>query len=180
MKKVNLERELENKLKEVSWTYSFNMENKSITFHNMKIEDSEEKKFLDDLKKEDSEKIIESNSDISYLISRSNGTLWISLLDKNRNVQTEERKINEKDVLEVFRESKKEPRTLSDVFNIFPKEQNYHKKEFIPNSLKIKYESINNIEVGNIKNRKFVSIYCGIYHFRLREDGGLKVNFNSQ
>ncbi len=173
MKKVDLTRELDYKIKNIAWTYEFFNEN-LIEFTNIKIENKDEQDFLDKLKKEGSELIIDNHGDFSTSIVRLEDKLLLGIIDKNSNLKTERKEISEKKALKIFRESKKDPSSLSEIFKIFGKNEPEH-KEFVPNRFLIEFDFIKNIDLKNTGNLNILDIHCKNYHFKLREDGGLQI-----
>lgn len=169
MQKEKLRKELENSLKNTPWTYIFSNNERLIEISNIKTESEDERKFLEDLKKEDFERVINTGGDVSYLIKRSENKLWINLTNKNGKVKMDKKEIDEKDALNIFKESKKEPRSLSNIFSFFSSKTEKRPKEFAKNKLKIKYKTVESIK----SEKNSVAIIGKNYVFKLRGDGGL-------
>lgn len=172
MRKKELEKKLESKIGDISWTYTFRSEEKTIEFVNVKVESADEEDFLRSLKEDGVKQTVEGGREVSSLISRCNGNLWLRLIDKGKPIG-EPKEITEKDALRIFRESKK---PSGGIFSIF-KERKEHPKELVPNRLMIKYEAIEKVDLKSTEKTKLLNIVGKRFHIELRSDGGCRLNF---
>lgn len=173
MDKKTLRKELEGKMEDMPWTYRFVKEGGTVNFTNVRTGSMDEKKFLERLREEGAEEIIEGSDDIHYRIARSNEKLWLSLIDENMKDAGDANEITEQNALAVFREAKNERESPGGLFSIFMGKSEEPRKEMVPNHLKIKYKLIESIDMESERRNKLVKIIGKGFKIGLREDGGV-------
>ena len=175
MDKRKIREKLDRLLADIPWRYKILEETKSVEFTNIEIRSIREREFLKELEKEGSKSIIEGKGKFSYLINRKNGKLSASLANEDGSIVEELGEVTEKEALEVMRNQTKERDSLGEVLNLFRRGE--EKKELVSNTLKIGYESIEDInrEEADKSKHKSVAILGKEFRIELREDGGCRL-----
>lgn len=178
MKEEKVRKELNEKLGNMPWNFNFLMEDEAFQLKNVKTETAVEEDFLEDLKEEGSKKIFRGSGEISYMITRTHGNLKLSIADDEGEPVEEPKEITERIALRVFRESKKESTPLSDLLNIFKREEE-PPKELVPNQVIVKYKLVERIEFEGAKGTESLKIFGNGFLIELRSDGGCKLKFTT-
>lgn len=174
MDKRKIRERLDRFLADIPWRYKILEETKSVEFTNVEIRSIREREFLKELEEEGSKSIIGGKGKFSYLINRKNGKLLASLANEDGSIVEELGEVTEKEALEVMRGQTKKRDSLG-VLNLFRRGE--EKKELVSNTLKIGYESIEDInrEETDKSKRKSVVVLGKEFRIELREDGGCRL-----
>jgi len=175
MDKRKITEKLDRFLADIPWRYKILEETKSVEFTNVEIRSIREREFLKELEEEGSKSIIRGKGKFSYLINRKNGKLLASLANEDGSIVEELGEVTEKEALEVMRSQTKKRDSLGEVLNLFRRGE--EKKELVSNTLKIGYESIDDInrEEADKSKRKSVVILSKEFRIELKEDGGCRL-----
>lgn len=175
MDKRKIRERLDRFLADIPWRYKILEETKSVEFTNVEIRSIREREFLKELEEEGSKSIIGGKGKFSYLINRKNGKLLASLANEDGSIVEELGEVTEKEALEVMRGQTKKRDSLGGVLNLFRRGE--EKKELVSNTLKIGYESIEDInrEETDKSKRKSVVVLGKEFRIELREDGGCRL-----
>lgn len=167
MKKEELKRELNSKLKEMPWTYTLRNKEKTVEFANVRTKSRTEEGFLKNLKEKGAKQVIRGRGKISYKVARVDDKLWLSPIDNKGKPVGEPKEISEQTALEVFRESERETRTLGSLFAPIQR----HKK-VVPNHVVVDYGLIKNINLNEAEKTKLVKVVGEGFRIELIDDGG--------
>lgn len=177
MKKETLRKVLDEKLEGMSWSYTFEAGEKVVLFRNVETESRTEKQFLDSLKAEGSERMIDGSGEVSTKIERLDGKLRLTLFHGD-NVVEEGEEIKEREALRIFRESKKESnsRGLGGLFDFF-RGGNEPSKELVPNSISVEFDRIEDLELKDDGDIDSLELIGTGFKIEFREDGGCSIRF---
>lgn len=141
-------------------------------FTNVEIRSNREREFLKGL--EEGSEVVISSGQFSYVINRKNGKLFASLANENGRIVEELGEVTEKETLEVWREQLRKRHSLGGILNPFRKEE---KREPVSNTLKIKYELVEDIKREGVdkSKRKSVLVLGKGFRIELRWDGGCRL-----
>lgn len=178
MEKELLRKKLDENLEDMPWTYTILVGEGVVKLNNIEAESLGEEEFLENLKEEGSECVIDGRGSLTYKIMRLDGKLHLSLFRDESNVVGDRKEIKEREALRIFRETKqsRESGGLENLLGLF-RGGRRPPKELVPNDISLKFDRIKNIALE--EDEKFDTLEMDGEGFKveLREDGGCSVLF---
>lgn len=179
MEKEDVRSKLNEMLGDIPWSFTSLPGDKAFQLKNIKTETKVEEDLLNGLKEEGSKKIFRGKGEVSYLITRTQGNLKLSIADDKGEPIVEPKEITERMALKAFRDSRKDSGPFSGLLDVF-KRGNESTKELVPNQVTVQYKLVEGIELEKLKGTKSLKIFGNGFRIELRPDGGCKIDFSTQ
>ncbi|KXA95229.1 hypothetical protein AKJ65_02235 [candidate division MSBL1 archaeon SCGC-AAA259E19] len=175
---MEIEEKLKKNLAGLPWRYKILEEDNTVEFTNVEVESAAEEKFLGELEKNGSSKIIGGGGKFFYMITREDGRLRVHLARADGEIVESLGEITEKEALEMRKSSARDRKSFGGLLSLFRRQEEV--REPVSNNIKIGYNCIEEIIKKEMEEAagKSVVLRGSGFQLELRDDGGCRIHFD--